>query len=114
MKLGVIEYIDSAHYLPGHETCGCTHGHTYKVEMIISGEKSGKGMVMDFYEMKKTLKRVLSEYDHRCLNDIIEYPSVENLCESVYSKLRAEIPFPFSLRIWEGKGKWCEIDEKGI
>ena len=109
MKLGVIEYIDSAHYIPGHETCGNMHGHTYKVEFIIEGEKKETGMVMDFYDMKSILRKVLSEYDHRCLNDIVEYPSVENICESVYNKLRDKIDMPFTLRIWEGRGKWCEL-----
>lgn len=111
MRLCVIEYIDSAHYLPQHKTCGSVHGHTYKVELIVEGEKKGTGMVMDFYDMKSTLRKVLSEYDHRCLNDIIEYPSVENLCESIYEKLRGRMPLPYTLRIWEGKGKWCEIGE---
>ncbi|HEY3422690.1 MAG TPA: 6-carboxytetrahydropterin synthase QueD [Methanocellaceae archaeon] len=109
MKLGVIEYIDSAHFIPGHETCGNMHGHTYKVEFIIEGEKKETGMVMDFYDMKSILRKVLSEYDHRCLNDIVEYPSVENICESVYNKLRDKIDMPFTLRIWEGRGKWCEL-----
>ena len=109
MKLGVIEYIDSAHFIPGHETCGNMHGHTYKVEFIIEGEKKESGMVMDFYDLKSILRKVLSEYDHRCLNDIVEYPSVENICESVYNKLRDKIDMPFTLRIWEGRGKWCEL-----
>ena len=111
MRLGIIEYIDSAHYLPGHKTCGCMHGHTYRVELIIEGEKKGSGMVMDFYDMKSILRKVLSEYDHRPLNDIVEYPSVENICESVYNKLKDEISLPFVLRIWEGKGKWCEMGD---
>ena len=109
MKLGVIEYIDSAHFIPGHETCGNMHGHTYRVELIIEGEVRDKGMVMDFYDMKSILRRVLSEYDHRCLNDIVEYPSVENICQSVYAKLRDKIDLPFTLRMWEGRGKWCEM-----
>ena len=52
---------------------------------------------------------MLSEYDHRCLNDIVEYPSVENICESVYNKLKDKFDMPFTLRIWEGRGKWREI-----
>ena len=111
MRLGVIEYIDSAHFLPGHKTCGCMHGHTYKVELIIEGEKKGNGMVMDFYDIKSILRKVLADYDHRCLNDIIEVPSVENICESVYGKLKEQIPYPLVLRMWEGKGKWCEFGE---
>ena len=109
MKLGIIEYIDSAHYLPDHETCGIMHGHTYKVEIIIEGEKKESGMVIDFYDLKVTIKDVLKEYDHKMLNDILPFPSVENLCEDIHAKLSARLEFPLSVRMWEGHGKWCEI-----
>ena len=79
MRLGVTEYFDSAHFLPGHKKCGQTHGHTYTVELIVEGEKKGAGMVVDFYDLKSALKKVLSEYDHRLINEIVEYPSVENI-----------------------------------
>jgi 6-pyruvoyltetrahydropterin/6-carboxytetrahydropterin synthase len=111
MRLGVVEYMDAAHYLPGHETCGKMHGHTYRVELVVEGEKGETGMVMDFYEMKSILKKALAEYDHRCLNEVVDYPSVENLCEAVYNKLLGEITLPFKVRIWEGKGKWCELGD---
>jgi 6-pyruvoyltetrahydropterin/6-carboxytetrahydropterin synthase len=111
MRLGVTEYFDSAHFLPGHKSCGKTHGHTYTVELIVEGEKKGAGMVVDFYDLKSTLKKVLSEYDHRMINEIIEYPSVENISESIYNKLKDEIDLPFMLRVWEGRGKWCEYGD---
>jgi len=38
MRLGIIDYVDSAHYLPGHGKCGKMHGHTYKIEVLIEGE----------------------------------------------------------------------------
>src|SRR2546425_1278148 len=41
MKLGVTEYIDCAHHLPGHERCGSLHGHTYQVDVFIEGESRG-------------------------------------------------------------------------
>jgi len=28
MRLGITEYIDCAHFLPGHPKCGQIHGHT--------------------------------------------------------------------------------------
>jgi 6-pyruvoyltetrahydropterin/6-carboxytetrahydropterin synthase len=111
MRLGVTEYFDSAHYLPGHKTCGQTHGHTYTVELIVEGEKRGAGMVVDFYDLKSVLKKVLSEYDHRLINEIIEYPSVENISQSIYEKLQGQIELPFMVRVWEGRGKWCEMGD---
>ena len=109
MKLGVTDHIDCAHFLPGHPKCGQLHGHTYKVEVIIEGEKGPSGMVLDFDQMKEDLRVVLAEYDHRSLNEFLEYPSVENVCELLRSKLRARFRFKFTLRVWEGVGKWAEL-----
>lgn len=114
MKLGIIEYIDSAHYLPGHKTCGIVHGHTYKVEVVIEGEKKENGMVMDFYDIKTVIRNVLKEYDHKLINDIIPYPSAENICEHICSKLSTRLDFPLTVRVWEGEGKWCEIASAGL
>jgi 6-pyruvoyltetrahydropterin/6-carboxytetrahydropterin synthase len=107
MRLGITEYIDCAHFLPGHPKCGQIHGHTYKVEVIIEGEKSG-GMVVDFNDLKAQTRAVLQRYDHRNWNDFLEYPSVENICERLAGELRERLAFPFVIRVWEGHGKWAE------
>ncbi len=107
MKLGVVEFMDCAHFLPGHSKCGSLHGHTYKVEVIIEGEAQG-GMILDFADLKSNLKDVLGEYDHKALNDFLEYPSVENICELLGGRLKEKLAFPFTIRVWEGEGKWVE------
>jgi len=108
MKLGVIEYIDCAHFLPGHAKCGSLHGHTYRIEVVIEGE-SQSGMIMDFADLRSAVRATLSLYDHKCLNDLLEYPSVENICMHFKGKLQERILLPFTLRIWEGDGKWAEL-----
>lgn len=110
MRLGIIEYIDSAHYLPEHETCGIVHGHTYKIEIVLEGEKKENGMVMDFYEIKKTVRETLKTYDHRLLNDILPFPSAENICEHIHGQLSEKLGYPLSVKVWEGHGKWCELN----
>ncbi len=107
MRLGVVEFMDCAHFLPGHSKCGSLHGHTYKVEVIIEGEKQG-GMVVDFADLKAGVRGVLSEYDHKALNDFMDYPSVENICELLGARLKDRLAFPFRIRVWEGEGKWAE------
>lgn len=109
MKLGVTEYIDCAHFLPDHPKCGDLHGHTYRVELVIEGEKGPNGMVLEFDQMKGDLRTVLRAYDHRSLNDFLEYPSVENICEMLKTDLGKRLSFPFTLRVWEGEGKWAEL-----
>jgi 6-pyruvoyltetrahydropterin/6-carboxytetrahydropterin synthase len=110
MRLGVIDYIDSAHYLPGHGKCGRVHGHTYKIEVIVEGEVKENGMVIDFYDLKKGIKETLQEYDHTLLNEILDFPSSEHLCQLIHSRLQERFGFPLLVRVWEGEGKWCEMD----
>lgn len=108
MRLGITDYVDCAHFLPGHAKCGQIHGHTYKVEVVIEGEHGG-GMIVDFADLKATTREVLQHYDHRNWNDVLEYPSVENICELLARKLKERIRFPFVIRVFEGHGKWAEI-----
>lgn len=112
MRLGITEYMDCAHFLPDHAKCGSLHGHTYKVEVIVRGERTD-GMIIDFADLKTQVRDVLDEYDHRALNDFLDYPSVENICEMLGSRLEARLDFPFVIRIWEGLGKWAEMEGEG-
>ncbi len=108
MRIGITEYIDCAHFLPDHTKCGRLHGHTYKVEVVIEGDKSS-GMVVDFSDLKAETRKVLQEYDHRSWNDVLDYPSVENICELLSRQLKQRLDLPFVIRVWEGHGKWAEI-----
>jgi 6-pyruvoyltetrahydropterin/6-carboxytetrahydropterin synthase len=109
MKIGVTEHVDCAHFLPGHPKCGSVHGHTYQIEITIEGEAKG-GMVIDFADLRQATRQVLAQYDHKSWNDFLEYPSVENICELLSSKLKERLPFAFTLRVWEGHGKWAEME----
>lgn len=108
MKLGLVEFMDCAHFLPGHPRCGTLHGHTYKVEVEIEGD-SRSGMIMDFSDLRSILREAMSEYDHKPLNDYIDYPSVENVCILLREKISGRLPFSFRIRVYEGEGKWAEL-----
>jgi len=108
MRLGITEYVDCAHFLPGHAKCGQIHGHTYKVEVIIEGENSS-GMIVDFNELRGQTREVLQRYDHGNWNDVLAFPSVENICQLLSQQLKERIAFPFVIRVWEGHGKWAEM-----
>ena len=59
MRLGITEYIDCAHFLPGHPKCGQVHGHTYRVDITIEGDHD-QGMVVDFNDLKQSTREVLA------------------------------------------------------
>ena len=58
-------------------------------------------------------RTVLARYDHRNWNDVLEFPSVENICALISGQLRERISFPMVIRVWEGRGKWAEMEVKG-
>ena len=109
MRLGITEFIDCAHHLPGHPKCGQLHGHTYKVEVIIEGQNRSGGMIVDFTDLQAQTREVLGRYDHKNWNDFLQFPSVENICELLAEKLKERLAFPFVVRVWEGAGKWAEL-----
>ncbi|MCA9733875.1 6-carboxytetrahydropterin synthase [candidate division KSB1 bacterium] len=102
--------MDCAHFLPGHTHCGTMHGHTYKVELVVEGEMNEEGMLIDFSDLKKELRAILKIYDHTLLNNFIKVPTVENIALLLKEKLSEKLPFSFTLRVWEGMNKWCEIE----
>jgi|Deesub1362A_J573_1020465.scaffolds.fasta_scaffold00351_27 6-pyruvoyltetrahydropterin/6-carboxytetrahydropterin synthase len=112
MRIGVSETFSSAHFIPGHWKCGKVHGHNFRVEVEVEGELKD-GMVMDFYDLKKMLKEVLDEYDHRLLNDIMEIPTSEHICMNVFGRLNKKLESRgltlVKVRVFENEDKWAEL-----
>ncbi|UCD92624.1 MAG: 6-pyruvoyl tetrahydropterin synthase family protein [Methanobacteriota archaeon] len=57
----------AGHFVPRHKKCERMHGHIYAINAIIHGEQDEDGMVLDFLEIKKTLKKFANELDHRVI-----------------------------------------------
>lgn len=57
----------SAHIIPEYEKCGRLHGHTYATHIKIAGEPDDKGIIIDFTIIKKILKKIANELDHKIL-----------------------------------------------
>jgi 6-pyruvoyltetrahydropterin/6-carboxytetrahydropterin synthase len=57
----------ACHFIAGHHRCGRLHGHTYMVSMKLHGDVGKDGMIMDFVPLKKELRAVAEELDHRVL-----------------------------------------------
>lgn len=107
MRLGITDYLDCAHLLPGHTKCGRLHGHTYRVRVVVEGEMRD-GMLVDFADLRAQVRGVFARYDHRYWNDLLDYPSVENICELLAEELAKKLAFRFTLRVYEGHAKWAE------
>ena len=76
----------SAHALRGYRgKCENTHGHNYKVEIHVIGNRLDSiGLLVDFRDLKAATKRVVDYLDHKNINDLPPFdvelnPSAENL-----------------------------------
>src|SRR5258706_6108699 len=110
MKVGVMDHFDSMHLLPGHKKCGVPHGHTYKVEVMVEGPVVN-GMVIDFDVLKRNLRELLKTFDHVDLNTLFDFPSCEIIAAEIHKRLKALLSNQtLTVRIWEGEGKWAEME----
>jgi 6-pyruvoyltetrahydropterin/6-carboxytetrahydropterin synthase len=62
---------DMAHRLMNHNgLCKNIHGHTYKLQVDVTGKIDLNGMVIDFGDLKKIISHVVGYFDHSiCLNE---------------------------------------------
>ena len=64
---------DSAHHLHHYEgKCQSLHGHTYKVQLMMSGKPDERGISIDFADMKRIAQaRIIEPLDHKYLNEAL-------------------------------------------
>ncbi|MDR3012016.1 MAG: 6-carboxytetrahydropterin synthase QueD [Chitinispirillales bacterium] len=87
------QHFSAAHRLLHYEgPCENLHGHNWLVRATVKCENLDKsGIAIDFKILKRKLKDILSEFDHKNLNDIFDAlnqsPSSERIACYVYHKL---------------------------
>ena len=109
---------DAAHFLPNYPgKCENLHGHTWTVELGVSGEVDPKtGMVVDFKWLSEALENILDSFDHHLLNNIIDNPTAENIALYIQDKFVDEwiqgpsepVQFEF-IRVWETPDSFAEL-----
>ena len=96
-RLTVRAEFSAAHNLRRYKgKCEELHGHNWKVEAIVAARKLGRqGLVLDFHEIKKVLKEILDELDHKYLNKLCYFkkhnPTSEGLAKYIYDKLYPQL-----------------------
>ena len=113
-RLRIESHFDAAHKLIDHEgKCAELHGHTWKVEVFVVGEKiNSAGILVDFSILEEKLNKIIKRLDHKFLNDLKEMgnPTCENLSKYIFQNLKG-LPKHVKLekvRVWEGEKSWCE------
>jgi len=113
-RLRIKSHFDAAHKLIDYEgKCAELHGHTWKVEVYVVGEKiDSVGILVDFSILEEKLNKIIERLDHKFLNDLKEIgnPTCENLSKYIFQNLKG-LPKHVKLekvRVWEGEKNWCE------
>jgi 6-pyruvoyltetrahydropterin/6-carboxytetrahydropterin synthase len=73
--------------------CENVHGHNYRVQVVVRGEKLDKiGMLADFVALKKALRDTCEPMDHVFLNEMPPFdtvnPTAENMAVYIAEKLQ--------------------------
>ena len=112
-EVTIEETFAAGHALRNYKgACENVHGHNFKVQVTIEGERlDDTGMLVDFLDVKQSMREVISRLDHVFLNDIapfdVKNPSAENIAEYFYEELNrrlAKNPVPVQIRevrVWE-------------
>lgn len=132
---------DMAHLLDGHDgKCQNLHGHTYKLQIEVSGELyadgAKRGMVMDFSDIKQQVKSlILDHLDHAFIYDkfseretkiaqLLEEmhlktfaletrTTAEEMARFIFYRLKTHSTLAISsVRLWETPTSYCEYNEK--
>src|SRR5690242_21140827 len=70
-EISVEETFSAGHALRGYKgKCENPHGHNYRVRVNVEGEQLDKiGLLLDFVHLKRILRELIGEVDHKFLND---------------------------------------------
>ena len=107
----VVTDFAAAHALrdyPGE--CARLHGHNWKVEVEVEASQLNDiGMGVDFKDIKRATKAIIGDLDHRYLNEIPPFdsvnPTAENIAaflhQNLSSKLNTNVVSVSRITLWE-------------
>jgi 6-pyruvoyltetrahydropterin/6-carboxytetrahydropterin synthase len=126
---GITIFLSAAHFLPKYDgNCKNVHGHTWKVCLIISGDKlDDQGFIVDFRDFHdKIAKKVKDEFDHTLINnhpyfkdtESIQQPTSELIAAFIYRMVDVELTLLRprikleSVTVWENEHNFSSYNEE--
>jgi len=113
-RIGRTYRFEAAHFLPnvpkGHK-CRAMHGHTYRLDVELTGKTDARGFVVDFAELDLVMEPVLRLVDHHILNDVqgLENPTAELIAQWFHRMLSQILERTCVIRVYENADMWAEV-----
>jgi len=82
-------------HLPEAHKCRRLHGHSFKADIVVSGELDPRlGWVMDYADISAAFKPLWEQLDHRYLNEVegLNNPTSENIAIWIWVRLKPVLP----------------------
>jgi len=106
-------HFDAAHFIRNYDgDCAKLHGHRWNVVVCIEGEQLDHlGMLIDFSDVKQSIRGKLKLLDHSLLNDLPSFglegvnPTAENIARFVFTELKKD------LVLVEKRLAWIQVNE---
>ena len=112
-ELKVTTHFAAAHQLQMvTEKCESMHGHNWKIEVVVRGDRLDEaGVLVDFGVVKTHVAEIMSRLDHKYLNELDAFkdrnPSSENIAvfiaESLEEKLQGAALRVARITVWESE-----------
>ncbi|MBI2876224.1 MAG: 6-carboxytetrahydropterin synthase QueD [Candidatus Tectomicrobia bacterium] len=113
----------AAHQLRGYQgSCENFHGHNWRVEVTVKAEALNEiGIGLDFRQIAQAARELLSQVDHRNLNEVEPFiesnPTSENLARWFYQELGRRLNGPgirvSRVTVMETEDYAASYDEEG-
>ncbi len=96
-EIKIEEHFAAAHNLRGYKgQCEALHGHNWKVQVVVRASRlDDTGLALDFQDLKAATREVLAGLDHKYLNDLPPFetvnPSSERIAEYICTEVARRI-----------------------
>jgi 6-pyruvoyltetrahydropterin/6-carboxytetrahydropterin synthase len=90
--------------LPETHKCRRLHGHSFKVDVVVSGIcDPDLGWLIDYADIGAAFRPLWEQLDHRYLNEIpgLENPTSENLAAWIWDRLKPKLPLLAEIMVAE-------------
>ena len=83
----------AAHALRDYDgPCARTHGHNYRVEVEVQGERTDhRELLIDFYDIDALLNPLIQRVDHQFLNELEPFTTVNPTAEAIAAWFHGEL-----------------------